>query len=98
MPYAIHPYRNGFRVYSIHGTPLSKKPLDWDKAHAQLEAVNKTYGRFERMSRRRRGGNATGILENDRHYTKQDGEEDEASRSYPLSDSDILAILPDLKT
>jgi hypothetical protein len=91
MPYTIHPYRSGFRVYSESGTPLSKKALTWDQAHAQMRAVYAVYGRKERLTRRKlKGGNAGPS------YSAKDKEEDDEIRSYPLSDGDILKILPDL--
>lgn len=39
MPYKIRVYKNGFRVYSESGTPLSNKPLTKTKAEKQRIAA-----------------------------------------------------------
>ena len=40
MPYHIEPYKDGYRVISVSGRPLSKKPLSLKKAEEQKTAVN----------------------------------------------------------
>jgi len=40
MPYTIEPYKDGYRVYSEDGNPLSNKPLSLKRAKAQRTAVN----------------------------------------------------------
>jgi len=39
MPYHIIPFENGYKVVSINGRSLSKRPLSYEKALAQIRAV-----------------------------------------------------------
>lgn len=39
MPYHIIPFENGYKVVSINGHSLSKRPLPYEKAIAQMRAV-----------------------------------------------------------
>lgn len=54
MPYYIREVKpNKYKVFSIHGTPLSKRPLSYKRASLQLAAV---YAEMGRREKERRGG------------------------------------------
>jgi hypothetical protein len=80
MPYSIQPYKSGFRVYSISGTPLSKKPLTKSKALLQLRAVYAAYGRKQKKLK---GGSKEEL----------DAAEIDTIEKYSLSESDLKDLL-----
>ena len=90
MPYHIQHYKNGYRVYSISGTPLSKKPLDYETALRQLRAVYASEGR--RIGGCGCcGGGANCVC--DHGKKKRGGSKGLGNADYALSDSDIQQLL-----
>lgn len=80
MPYSIQPYKSGFRVYSISGTPLSNKPLTKAKALLQLRAV---YSAYDRKQKKLKGGSKEEL----------DAQEIDTIEKYSLSESDLKDLL-----
>jgi hypothetical protein len=61
MPYRIERYKDGWRVYSISGTPLSHKPLSLEMAKKQKVAATLSTLRSRDAFRARGGSASSGI-------------------------------------
>lgn len=101
MPYVLRKYRDGYRVYSQSGTPLSNHPLSLDQAKKQKTAATLSYLRKEGRIAQRKGagayfGSGASGESPESHDTPQGGFKG-GDESYSLSDEDIQKVMGGVK-
>jgi hypothetical protein len=100
MPYVLRKYGEGYRVYSVNGTPLSNHPLSLEQAKKQKTAATLSYLRKEgRIAQRKGAGEYFGSgacpeypESHDTHGGFKGGDE-----GYSLSDTDIQKVMGGVK-